>query len=233
MRLLRALDAADGAPLTLVSAPPGYGKTTAVRAWCASRETALAWVTLDAGDNDSTRLWTYVSTAVDRVRSGLGRRALQRLRMDGTAIEAAVDELANGIGTYGEELVIVLDDLQAVTDEACLASIDHFLDHLPASSRVVVITRVDPGLRLARLRAGGGLVELRADDLAFTPSEARELVVERGRVELGMEEVELLHARTEGWSAALVLAALWLRTVEDPRRAVREFEGTSASWPST
>ena len=86
-RVLRALDAGEGMALTLVSAPPGYGKTTAVRDWCASRETSLAWVTLDAGDNDPVRLWTYVATAVDRVRSGLGRSALQQLSRNDVAIE--------------------------------------------------------------------------------------------------------------------------------------------------
>ena len=81
-RLARALDAGQGAALTLVAAPAGYGKTTAVRAWTADRDAALAWVTLDAGDNDPVRLWTYVATAIDRIRPDLGRRALQRLGAD-------------------------------------------------------------------------------------------------------------------------------------------------------
>jgi LuxR family maltose regulon positive regulatory protein len=224
-RILRALDAGEAAALTLVAAPAGYGKTTAVRTWCARRDAALAWVTLDAIDNDPVRLWTYVATAVDRIRGGLGRAALQRLRVAGAPIEGPVDELMNGIAAFGDELVVVLDDLQMVTDGECLRSIDYSLDHLPANGHLIAITRTDPSLLLAQLRARGALAELRADELAFTAPEARELIVGRGGLELEAEEVEMLRERTEGWPAALFLAALWLRNMEDPRLAVREFGG--------
>jgi LuxR family transcriptional regulator, maltose regulon positive regulatory protein len=224
-RLTEALDSGDatGTRLTLVAAPAGFGKTTAVLAWCAERP--LAWITLDAGDNDPVRLWTYVATAIDGVREGLGRGALQRLRLAGGAIEAAIDELMNGLGSLTEDVVIVLDDLHTVTDEECLASIDYALERMPAAARLIAISRADPALRLARRRAAGALVELRASDLAFTRSEAGELVTQHGGVDLGVEEMQALHERTEGWPAALLLASIWLRTVDDPRRALREFGG--------
>ncbi len=224
-RIRQALDAGGAGSLILVAAPAGYGKTTAVRAWCESREDAVAWVTLDAGDNDPVRLWTYVATAVDRIRQGLGRGALQSLSVAGSSVEQAVDELMNAIAAYGTGLVLVLDDLQTVTDRECLASIDFALGHLPASAHLIVITRADPALELARLRAQGSLAEMRADELAFTAAEAHELLVERGHVELGTEEIELLVANTEGWPAALVLAELWLRDVDDASRAVSSFGG--------
>ena len=224
-RILQALDAGEGARLTLVAAPAGYGKTTAVRAWCESREGSFAWVTLDEGDNDPARLWTYVATAVDRVRHGLGRGALQRLSVPGSSIERAVDELLNAIAAYGNSLALVLDDFQTVTDRECLASIDFALKHLPAGAHLIVITRADPALPLAGLRARGALVELRADELAFTAAEAHEFFVERRRVELRPEEIELLVKHTEGWPAALVLAELWLRNLDDPGRAVSGFGG--------
>jgi LuxR family maltose regulon positive regulatory protein len=225
-RLLKALEDAANARLILVAAPPGYGKTTAVRAWCAGRDAALAWVTADPGDNDPTRLWRYVATAVDRVRQGLGRTALHRLDVSGTPIEAVIDELANGVTAFGGELVVVIDDFQSVTDVECLATLDYALEHLPPTAHLVLVSRIDPGLRLPQLRARGALAEMRQDELAFTEPEAFELVVARGGLDVEAEDVETLCRRTEGWPAALFLATLWLRSVEDPRTAVREFGGS-------
>jgi LuxR family maltose regulon positive regulatory protein len=224
-RVRRALDAGRGGSLTLVAAPAGYGKTTAVRDWCASVDAALAWVVLDAGENDPVALWRYVATAVDRVRPGLGRRALRRLGVAGGPVDVAVDELMNGAAAQPGELVIVLDDLHAVTNRECVESIDYALAHLPSNTHVVLVTRVDPALRLARLRAARALAEVRQAELAFTPAEAHELLVVCGHLELAAEQIDVLVKRTEGWLAALVLAWLWLRTVDDPARAVLAFGG--------
>jgi LuxR family maltose regulon positive regulatory protein len=224
-RVWDTLDSAADAALTLVSAPAGYGKTTAVRSWSAQRDSAQAWVTLDVGDNDPARLWSYVATAIDRIRGGLGRRALHRLRASGMQISAAVDELMNGIADFGAELELVLDDFHTVTDRECIDSVAFAIERLPPTARVILITRADPDLGLARLRARGALAELRADELAFTADEARELLVDRGRLPLDDEDVATLVRRTEGWPAALYLAALWLRAVPDPQRAVRSFGG--------
>ena len=224
-RIWNTLDAAAGAALTLVSAPVGYGKTTAVRSWCANRDSAQAWVTLDAGDNDPVRLWMYVATAVDRVRDGLGRRALHRLQATGIPISVAVDELMNGIARFGPGLELVLDDFHTVTDRDCIDSIAFAIEHLPPTARLIVITRADPDLGLARLRARGELAELRADELSLTEGEARELLVDRGRLPLSDDDIRTLLKRTEGWPAALYLATLWLRKHPDPRPAVRAFGG--------
>ncbi|MGO9790226.1 MAG: LuxR C-terminal-related transcriptional regulator [Solirubrobacteraceae bacterium] len=222
-RVRLALDGVRDAALTIVAAPAGYGKTTAVRAWCSRQDAALAWVTLDAGDNDPLQLWRYIATAVDRARPGVGSSALRRLGVAGGGVEAAVDELLKRVERLGSELVLVLDDLHVVTSEDCLASIDHALAWLPANAHVVVLTRADPPLCLARLRAGGALAEVRAADLAFTPDDAYALLVVPGRLELSSEQVSMLVERTEGWPAALVLAWLWLRGVDDPARAVSAF----------
>ncbi len=162
------------------------------------------------------------SIACDR---GSGEAALQRLGIPGGAIEDAVDELMNGIAAFGERLLLVLDDLHAVTGEGCIASIDRALSHLPLNARVILVTRVDPALSLARYRAAGVLAELRARELAFTRAETHDLLVTRGKIELGADEIELLDEQTEGWPATLVLAGLWLRTVDDPAAAVRAFGG--------
>ena len=143
--------------------------------------------------------------------------------MAGSPVEAAVDELMNGAADLGSELVVVIDDLHVVTSQESLASIDYALAHLPSNVHVILCSRVDPALRLARLRATGALTEVRAADLAFTTAEARELLVVLGQLDLGDEEIDVLVERTEGWPAALVLAWLWLRTVGDPARAVGAF----------
>jgi LuxR family maltose regulon positive regulatory protein len=181
-RIQQSLAEGPMAGLTLVAAPAGYAKTTAVLDWCESLDAGFAWVTLDAGDNDPIRLWTYVATAVDRVRQGLGRAALEQLRASGSLNEQSVDALMNGLAAVAKPLVLVLDDLQAVTDPDGLAAIDHALEYLPANVRIVAITRSDPALRIAQLRAGGKLKELRADELAFTVAETRALLVEHIRV---------------------------------------------------
>ncbi len=224
-RLEHALEAGAESALTLVAAPAGYGKTTAVRAWAEHSGSALAWVTLDAGDNEPVRLWTYVATAVDRIRNGLGRRAINRLHASATAVEVAVDEVMNGIAAFGQPVTLVLDDLQTVLDSECLASLRYAIERLPPTARMIAITRADPALELSRLRGRGVLSELRAHELAFTRAEARELLVDRAGLELDDEQIEVLLERTEGWPAALYLAALWLRSVDDRDRAVHEFGG--------
>ncbi len=224
-RVREALGARNDGGLTLVAAPAGYGKTTAVRGWLASQDAAFAWVTLDAADNDPVRLWRYVATALDRVRSGLGRRALQRLSVTGSSIEDAVDELLNGAAAFEDRLVIVLDDVHAVTDTECRRSLDHAISHLPVNVSLILISRADPALALARLRVAGRLLEFRAAELAFTPAEAYDLLVTGAGIDLGKEEIGVLVEHTEGWPAALVLAGHWLSTVDDPARAVREFGG--------
>jgi LuxR family maltose regulon positive regulatory protein len=224
-RILRTLDGAESTRVVLVAAPAGYGKTSAVRAWCENRRAAVAWVTLDVGDNDPVRLWTYVATSVDRLREGLGRAALHRLRASDTTVDDAIDDLVEGIRAFGRELVVVLDELEHVTDADCLASIDRAAERLPPNARLVLVTRSDPSLRIARRRVGGTLVELRADELAFDVAETAELLAHRGDAHLDAPDVELLHRRTEGWPAALELATIWLRGVDDAPRVVRDFTG--------
>ena len=136
-----------------------------------------------------------------------------------------VDELMNGIVSYGAPLLVVLDDLQAVTDADTLASIDYAIERLPANARLIVISRIDPKIRLARLRGRGGLAEMRAADLAFGMDEALELLVEREGLRLTQDDVAALVERTEGWPAGLYLAALWLRGSDDPSSRVRDFAG--------
>jgi LuxR family maltose regulon positive regulatory protein len=222
-RLLDELDRSRHAALTLVAAPVGFGKSVLLQTWCARTDTAVAWVSLDA-DEDPRRLWTYIATAVDRIRWGLGRQALARLRSPDVQIEHAVEELVNGVSAYGQPLAIVLDDLHLVADEN-LRSLEYAVALLPSHARIIAATRLDPRLPLARLRASGALSEIRASQLAFTVNEARELLVDRARIAVDDKDVELLVERTEGWPAGLYLAALWLRRLKDPGAGIEAFHG--------
>ena len=225
-RLLELLDGDDAAALTLINAPVGYGKTTFLRLWCIERPEAVIWMTLDAADDDPVRLWTHLATAIERLGEGLGSQALMRLGVRGAGIEGAVDEVMNGLVAYGRPVAIVLDDLHTVGSERSLRSIAHAIERLPTNARLLAATGSEPAIRLARLRARGGLIEIRARELAFTLDETHELMVREG-IALSDESVELLVEHTEGWPAGLYLAALWLRDHEDPDQGVRAFAGSS------
>jgi LuxR family transcriptional regulator, maltose regulon positive regulatory protein len=225
-RLLEMLDDHGASVLTVLDAGVGYGKTTLVRSWCIERSEPVIWMTLDPADDDPVRLWMHLATAVDRLGQGLGGRALMRLGVRGGQVETAVEELMNGLVAYGRQVTIVLDDLHMVRSEASLSSIGYAIERLPAGVRLVVSTRSDPAIGLAKLRASRALIEVRARELAFTLDEARELIVREG-VELSGESVDLLVERTEGWPAGLYLAALWLRDLDDPDEGVRAFAGSA------
>ena len=224
-RLERLLDASASAALTLVDAPVGSGKTMLVQSWCANQSGAVAWVSLDAADDDPARLWTYLATAIDRVRPGLGRTALRRLRTSGGSITAAIDELVNALTGYAAPVAIVLDDLHALSSEECFGSLEYAVERLPSNARLIATTRVDPPVGLARLRARGTLAEIRSRELAFTVEEARAFLVDAEGMALADVDVEQLVERTEGWPAGLYLAALWLRGLDDPGAGVRDFAG--------
>jgi LuxR family transcriptional regulator, maltose regulon positive regulatory protein len=225
-RLLEMLDGDGGSALTVLDAGVGYGKTTLVRSWCAERPEAVIWMTLDAADDDPVRLWSHLATAVERLGPGLGRAALECLGVRGAPVQTAVDELMNGLVSYRRRVAIVLDDLHAVRSDASVRSIAHAIERLPDNARLLALTRSDPAIGLARLRARRALTEIRARELAFTVDEARELIVGEG-IELSAESLELLVERTEGWPAGLYLAALWLRDLADPDGGVRAFAGSA------
>ena len=225
-RLLEMLDDHGASSLTLLDAGAGYGKTTLVRSWCIERPEPVIWMTLDPADDEPVRLWMHLATAADRLDHGLGGRALLRLGARGVQVESAIDELMNGLVAYARPVTIVLDDLHTVKSEASLGSIGHALERLPAGARLVMSTRSDPAVGVAKLRASRALTEIRARELAFTVDEARELFV-RESVELSRDSVDVLVERTEGWPAGLYLAALWLRDLDHPDEGVRAFAGSA------
>src|SRR5262245_29954608 len=225
-RLYALLDGRAEAALTLVAAPAGYGKTQLLASWIeAHPDLSAAWVSLDAGDSEPRRFWTYVAHAVDRVRSGMARPALSRLNTAGVAVEEAIDELMNGIATFAGKLVIVIDDLHHFTSGTAAHSLAYAVEHMPPPGRIVAATRSDPVIRLGRLRTVGAVAEVRSAQLVFTALEATELIVGQMGIALNADDLELLVKRTEGWPAGLSLAGLWLGELDDPGAQVRSFSG--------
>jgi LuxR family maltose regulon positive regulatory protein len=215
--------------LTLVCAPAGWGKSTLLSEWSTSpQETRqFAWLSLDPGDHDPVRFWSYVIGALRSVRPGFGGTPLGALRSAGPdLVDVVVAPLINELAALPEALVLVLDDYHLVRSESIHASVAFLLRHRPATLHLAIASRTDPPLRVGALRAAGQVNEIRAADLSFSETEAEQLV--NGSLGLGLDaaDVELLRARTEGWAAGLQLAALSARTIENRRAFVRDFAGS-------
>jgi LuxR family transcriptional regulator, maltose regulon positive regulatory protein len=224
-RLSEQIERALTATLTLVSAPAGFGKTT-VMAELASRSNAahIAWLSLDPSDNDPVTFWTYVIEAVDRAAPGVGGGARSILAGSPGTVDAAVTTLLNSLAGVAADVVLVLDDFHVIESSAVHEQVGYLLEHLPARAHVAIGTRADPAIPLSRLRARGGLVEIRASDLRFLPAEAASYLELMG-LSLTTENVATLEARTEGWIAALQLAALSLQDRTDATEFIATFAG--------
>jgi LuxR family maltose regulon positive regulatory protein len=200
----------------VLAAPAGWGKSALLSAWgegkthadC-ERRPSVAWVSLDAGDNDPVRFWSYVLTALEQAQPGVAENALKVLRASQTpAIEAALTVLLNAVAALSTDMVLVLDDYHLITAAAVHASLTYLLAHMPPQLHLVLASREDPPLPLARQRAGGSVCELRAADLRFTSEEASAFLAQSTGVSLPAEAVQALETCTEGWIAGLQLAAL-------------------------
>jgi len=226
--LLDQLSALDRYKLTLVSAPPGSGKTTLIAGWqqLGQHQRQPLWLSIDRWDNDPGRFWTYVIEAIRVVEPQVGTETLALLRAPGARLlESVVPTLINELEPLRERIVLVLDDYHLITAREIHEAIAFLLEHLPATLRLLIVTRSDPPLPLASLRARGELLEIRASELRFTQEEAAEFL--NGVLGLGLdvEDIGRLHERTEGWAAGLYLAALSLRGRSDPRPFIAAFAG--------
>jgi LuxR family maltose regulon positive regulatory protein len=227
-RLFDLLDAGAQQLLTLVSGPAGAGKTTLLASWCASRQPPgpVAWLSLDAGDNDAERFWTYVVAALCRSGAVPGDSQLRALDPPPGPDQAFLSHLVGGLAELPTPVVLVLDDLHDITDPTVLEGLAFLLRHGPPQLRLVLATRVDPLLPLQRLRVGGRLTEVRAADLAFTVAEVAELLAEcELQQQLSEDDLAVLQARTEGWAAGVRLAALSLEGQPDPHQFVTQLAG--------
>jgi LuxR family maltose regulon positive regulatory protein len=225
-RLLDRLDMGPEIKLTVVAAPAGSGKTTLLGTWHEASERPIAWLTLDEGDNDPVVLWSYVLAALRGVCPELAEISSPERLGSARTLKPFLAELINALAALGDA-ALVLDDFHRLTRGDARDSVAWFIDRAPASFQVVLATRNEPALALGSLRAHGALIELRADELSFTESEAELFLNDRLELGLDRSDVDDLVERTEGWPAGLYLAALSLRAVDDRRRFIRSFGGKS------
>ena len=227
-RLADRLDEGLARGLVLVCAPAGYGKTVLLADWARRGGHPAGWLSLDAGDNDPARFWRHAVAALDRARPGLGERVAPLLGPSApSSFQALVTALINELAAEpdAEEMLLVLDDYHVINTQAVHESLAFLLEHRPPGIWVVLASRSDPPLPLARLRARGQLGEVRAADLRFTPEEAA-VLLQHVAAALPDASVAALAARTEGWAAGLQLAALSLRGQDDVAGFVAAFTGS-------
>lgn len=228
-RLIKQLNEGLRGPLTLIAAPAGYGKTTLMAEWNARKnlDLPMAWLSLDGSDNDPARFWFYLISALEPIQPGLGSNALMMLASPQLpSVESMLTILINDLLSIPKDFVLVLDDVHVITDTAIYQGIDFLLEHLPHQMHLVLLTRADPSLALSRLRVRGQLTEIRSQDLRFTSEETAAFINDVMRLNLSPEAMVALETRTEGWIAALKLAALSMQGREDINDFVESFTGS-------
>ena len=217
-------------PLTLLSAPAGFGKTTLLSAWLATltaRDVRVAWVALDARDNDPIRFWSYLLTALNQAVPGSGEQALALLASEQPpSMEAVLTPLINALAVETSDVVLALDDYQVIETAAIHEAVALLLHHLPSCLHLMLASRADLSFALPRLRALGQSLELQTADLQFTLEEATAFLGQIMHLDLAPQDIALLHARTEGWVAGLQLAALSLQGRQDAHRFIVSLSGT-------
>ena len=224
-RLNEALQYAPG--VTLISAPAGFGKTTLISEWVANGQRPAAWLSLDDSDNDPARFLVYLIAALQIIAPNLGAGLLVVLQApQPPPPESILTDLLNEIIAIPNDFVLVLDDYHVIDTKSIDQALTFLLEHQPPQMHLVIATREDPILPLARLRASGQMTELRAADLRFTLNEAAEFLNEIMRLKLSIEDIAALETRTEGWIAGLQLAALSMQGQKDTAGFIQSFTGS-------
>ena len=227
-RLIAHLRRGAETKLTLVSAPAGFGKTTLIADWLGETsddDRSVAWLSLDPVDNEPSSFWTYVVSTLGAAVPSVGSGPLELITSSPVPTDLVLTMLLNELATAPGEVWLVLDDYHLVDNHEIGQGMIFLLEHLPPHVHLVLSTRADPDLQLARWRARSELVEIRAADLRFTPEEAAEYLNEATGLRLAARDVEALEERTEGWIAALQLAALSLRGRDDTSSFIAGFAG--------
>ena len=225
-RLCTRLRRGTQSKLTLISAPAGFGKTTLLAEWLAStnRERGVAWLALDQADNEPSVFWSHLVAALQTAADAVGGDLSEVLPVE-QPLDAFLVRLLNALSALLGDIDIVLDDFHVIAQSEIVAGLRFLLENLPPQVHVVISTRADPALPVGRLRARGELVEIRSADLRFTDEEAAAYLNGSMGVGLSANDVAVLSERTEGWIAALQLAALSLTGRDDPAAFIASFAG--------
>ena len=225
-RLTERLQASSNQKVTLISAPAGFGKTTLVGEWITEGRRPVGWVSLDEGDNDPTRFWAYFVAALQTLEVNLGKDGLAMLQsLQPAPITTILTNLINEIASFPAPFSLALDDYQAIHSLQIQEGLFFFIEHMPAQMHLVLISRTDPFLPLARLRAGNQLHEIRSADLRFTLEEAGEFLNRMMEFSLSLDDIAALERRTEGWIAGLQLAAISMKGHTDMTGFIHAFTG--------
>ena len=228
-RLSKRLEEGIERKLTLISAPAGSGKTTALSQFLASgqkKEWPAAWVSLDDSDSDPTRFWSYFGEALGTVQAGVGQHLVAALQSpQPPPMEFVLTTLINEIAQTLDDFIFLIDDYHVIDAQPIHDALGFLVENLPPLMHLVIATRTDPPLPLSRLRARGELTEVRATELRFTPDEANEFLNRTLGLSLSHEDIAELEERTEGWAAGLHLAALSVQGRDDVHEFVTSFTG--------
>ena len=233
-RLVERLPSGVVHRLTLVSAAAGFGKSTLLAEWVQRTSAAggaagpaIAWLSLDEADNDPVHFLSYVIAALQRAMPGVASDLVAPLRSpQPPPAESVVAALVNELAAIPDTLVLILDDYHTITSTAVNSAVAFLLENLPPNLHLVISTRADPPIPIARLRSRGQVAEIRTDDLRFTPDEAAAFLNQTMGLALSPEQVAALDERAEGWIAGLQMAALSMRGRDDPDAFIRAFAGT-------
>jgi LuxR family maltose regulon positive regulatory protein len=226
-RLVDCLNKGLDKKLTLIAAPAGFGKTTLLSEWIPQSPRCVTWLSLEESDNDPARFWAYFIASLQSLSPRLGENALALLQSaPAPPLPSILTVLINEISAFEPAFTIVLDDYHTIESQSIHQSLTFIIDHLPRNMHVIITTRVDPSLPVPRLRARDQLTEVRARDLRFTADEAAAFLRQVMGLELAVEQVTMLEARTEGWIAGLQIAALSMQGRDDLSEFIRMFSGS-------
>ena len=228
-RLVERLQAGLRGPLTLISAPAGSGKTTLISEWRSGpgAEVPVGWLSLDPADNDGGLFFRYLAACMDAILPGASKKILPLLQSsESPPGEAIMTRLVNALARLAQDAILALDDYHVIENSDIHQALAFLLDHLPEHLHLVLLTRADPPLPLARLRARGQLLEVRAEHLRFNEPETAQFLNQVMGLTLTRDQVSALERRSEGWIAGLQLAALSLQGQPDPGHFVSAFTGS-------